>query len=327
VQEIANRLSVELGPAISDFSDKFVKAVPPVAQALGALAQSIAAVLIPPMKELVRQAGAVSVELGKIAAPATTLAQKLGGLKFAADAVVIVFRYSLNPYNALRLQLMAVDLATRGATAAFNAVRAAAQTVAGVFMGGLSGAMVAVRAVTGGASTSAHGLENAFDAVKGAAQGVAGVVRGALGGALSGFRGVATAITSVMNALASALRAVASAARSVASALSSIHVPSIHLPDLNPLHHFAEGGIVPGRLGAPMLAMVHGGETITPPGRGGALFGASGGGGGVFEVHFHGGTFIGGDRERLAREIATSIRDELVRVGQRNAGGIFGGQA
>jgi hypothetical protein len=31
---------------------------------------------------------------------------------------------------------------------------------------------------------------------------------------------------------------------------------------------FAEGGVVPGPKGAPQLAMVHGGETITPPGRG-----------------------------------------------------------
>ena len=31
---------------------------------------------------------------------------------------------------------------------------------------------------------------------------------------------------------------------------------------------FASGGIVPGALGAPMLAVVHGGETVTPPGGG-----------------------------------------------------------
>jgi hypothetical protein len=33
---------------------------------------------------------------------------------------------------------------------------------------------------------------------------------------------------------------------------------------------FADGGVVPGPLGAPMLAMVHGGETVVPPGRGGS---------------------------------------------------------
>ncbi len=32
---------------------------------------------------------------------------------------------------------------------------------------------------------------------------------------------------------------------------------------------FQEGGVVPGATGAPRLAVVHGGETITPPGQGG----------------------------------------------------------
>jgi hypothetical protein len=33
------------------------------------------------------------------------------------------------------------------------------------------------------------------------------------------------------------------------------------------LPHFAEGGIVPGPLGAPTLAVVHGGETVIPANR------------------------------------------------------------
>jgi len=42
--------------------------------------------------------------------------------------------------------------------------------------------------------------------------------------------------------------------------------------------HFAAGGVVPGPIGAPMLAVVHGGETVTPPG---------GGGGGDQVIHAH----------------------------------------
>jgi len=34
---------------------------------------------------------------------------------------------------------------------------------------------------------------------------------------------------------------------------------------------FADGGVMPGPLGAPGLAIVHGGETITPPGGGGDI--------------------------------------------------------
>jgi hypothetical protein len=34
---------------------------------------------------------------------------------------------------------------------------------------------------------------------------------------------------------------------------------------------FAEGGVVPGPKGAPQLAMVHGGESITPPDKSGGV--------------------------------------------------------
>jgi hypothetical protein len=42
---------------------------------------------------------------------------------------------------------------------------------------------------------------------------------------------------------------------------------------LGSLPGFAEGGVVPGRIGAPKLALVHGGETITPPGGRGGIGG------------------------------------------------------
>ena len=54
------------------------------------------------------------------------------------------------------------------------------------------------------------------------------------------------------------------------------------------------GGIVPGPLGAPRLAMVHGGETITPPGPGGKS-----------EIHIHVGAMLGRDPE--AREFARLV--------------------
>lgn len=43
---------------------------------------------------------------------------------------------------------------------------------------------------------------------------------------------------------------------------------NISLPSFPSLPGFAAGGMVPGPIGAPMLAMVHGGETVTPPGGG-----------------------------------------------------------
>jgi hypothetical protein len=62
---------------------------------------------------------------------------------------------------------------------------------------------------------------------------------------------------------------------------------------------FASGGVVPGSAGSPMLAMVHGGETITPAGGGG------GGGGGLTFVYAP--TFSLAD----AREVETKLRPML----------------
>ena len=62
----------------------------------------------------------------------------------------------------------------------------------------------------------------------------------------------------------------------------------------------AEGGIVPGPIGAPVPAIVHGGETITPPGKSG--------GGNVFNFNFT-GAFIG-DKNSFVDEIKKSINRE-----------------
>lgn len=57
---------------------------------------------------------------------------------------------------------------------------------------------------------------------------------------------------------------------------------------------FADGGVVPGPIGSPQLAVVHGGETVVPAGRG---FGTTI----VNHYHFHG--FVG-DVDALADELA-----------------------
>lgn len=63
---------------------------------------------------------------------------------------------------------------------------------------------------------------------------------------------------------------------------------------------YASGGVVPGV--GPRLAVVHGGETITPPGRGG---------GNVFHINVNG--WVGNDQD-----IAARISRELQRFGHRN---------
>ncbi len=55
----------------------------------------------------------------------------------------------------------------------------------------------------------------------------------------------------------------------LASAIRSIPKPSFSLPSLPGIPGFAQGGVVPGPRGRGQLAVVHGGETIIPAGRGG----------------------------------------------------------
>lgn len=71
-----------------------------------------------------------------------------------------------------------------------------------------------------------------------------------------------------------------SAWNNLTSMISNFQLPSIQLPSIQ-LPSFASGGVVPGPIGVPTLAMVHGGERIIP------TSGGRGGGGGDIHVHFH----------------------------------------
>jgi hypothetical protein len=62
---------------------------------------------------------------------------------------------------------------------------------------------------------------------------------------------------------------------------------------------FANGGVVPGPIGAPQLAVVHGGETVTPPG-------GMGGGGSTFNITIN--TTGGINPQELVREIKRHMR-------------------
>jgi hypothetical protein len=84
-------------------------------------------------------------------------------------------------------------------------------------------------------------------------------------------------------------------------------------PNFPPSHHgppeFAMGGVVGGRIGAPTLAIVHGGETVLPVGAGG----------GVNVTVYLQGALLGS----TVPEVAETIRRELIRKGRSNGGGLF----
>jgi TP901 family phage tail tape measure protein len=86
---------------------------------------------------------------------------------------------------------------------------------------------------------------------------------------------------------------------------------------------FADGGVVPGTVGAPMMAVVHGGETVVPPGQlvpgpQGATSGSGGGGAGL-HIHVHmDGTFVGG-QQADGQALAKVIFQHVVTLAQQQA--------
>jgi hypothetical protein len=70
------------------------------------------------------------------------------------------------------------------------------------------------------------------------------------------------------------------------------------------LKGYASGGIVPGPVGVPTLAIVHGGETITPAGRGGLTLAA-----GAIVVNGN------SDPDATARAVLQALKREMGRQG------------
>jgi hypothetical protein len=89
---------------------------------------------------------------------------------------------------------------------------------------------------------------------------------------------------------------------------------------------FARGGRVPGPVGAPTLAVVHGGETVLPPGVAAAALSGSqpfGMGEGTTIVN-HNETFSFPNYLGDKHELVDLLRTELIRVARRNPDSLGG---
>lgn len=85
---------------------------------------------------------------------------------------------------------------------------------------------------------------------------------------------------------------------------------------------FQTGGVVPGPVGAPQLALVHGGETVTPYRRGG---GGSGGGAGM-NLNVYVGLYAGSaiEKRRIAEELYNGLID-LAKAQNKTVSELLGG--
>jgi hypothetical protein len=107
------------------------------------------------------------------------------------------------------------------------------------------------------------------------------------------------AIRNAINTVVDGIRNIISAAENMANKVrGGLKIPG-----------FATGGVVGGPIGQPTMALVHGGEEITPYNK---RESSSGGGGVTFEVNI--GMYAGSEVEK--RNIASDLYTSLVRVAQ-----------
>lgn len=138
-----------------------------------------------------------------------------------------------------------------------------AQTVAGVFMwlvGAVQGAWDTISGIVSGTVWAVAGFVGSLkDTITSTASGMWDSIGNA-------FSATIDFVKSVWNSFVDHWNAVQIDIPSVSLGPVSIGGGTFGLPDLP---HFAQGGIVPGPIGQPTLAVVHGGETVTPAGQAG----------------------------------------------------------
>ncbi len=249
----------------------------------------------------------VEAAMSPILVPLAAVVIAVGVLSYVTYKLVTDFRHNwplllpivLGPLGAIILAVEKWHTQIIGFfTAAWNAVKSVTTAAVGVVLG----AVGSLDGVLGA-------LKTAFNAVRTAAEAVAGFLKGALVGALNTVKGPLGVVRGVAAGLADGFWAVVHAVEALIGALGRIHVPHISIPGagiLGKLHvpGFAEGGLVPGALGAPMLAMVHGGETVIP---------AGGGAGGGITVN----VYVSGS-VTSEQNLAESVRRSLLRTQGRN---------
>lgn len=149
--------------------------------------------------------------------------------------------------------------------------------------------------LTGPIGLAVLAITKNFDKIKEVGSSVFGAITGAVQGFVNVIRGALDWISKLI------------------SAIAKIKFPKIPGQGvvgnvIGKIPGFAEGGIVPGRIGQPQLAIVHGGETVTPPGQ-------SAPGGTMFrDLIIQGATFEGADR--TASSVVRELRAEAYRQGR-----------
>jgi hypothetical protein len=273
------------------------------------LQEAIGNRLLPVLTKLLTKATEITIYLTDNLGPSfDKVREALGHLKFVADALGKWLTIEFKAYLFLvKAEMKLVELGVDAAKAAFNGVKSAANSVATFFTGTLNGAINATKGVVDKVGAALDAVGSGFRAAVTAGRAAATWLTGAATKAFNGFK-------DIVDGLAAAFRAVERAVLAVVKAISSIHMPSLHLPSvggaigkIGSIIPHAAGGIVT----SPHIGLVGeaGPEAIIPLGRGGGGLGLGGG----LTVQLFVGTVIGGDYKRVAQELVQPLVDELAK--------------
>lgn len=205
----------------------------------------------------------------------TAITTIVNGIKAVIGAVWNGIKTVVTNYlNGLKIIITgAWNTLKRVTSGAFNAIR---NIISGVWNGikntarnGVNGVIDIVRGIPAKVRSIATSLYNAGKDIGGQVfAGMKAVFSGAVGGVGDVASKLANAVLGAWNNLARR-----------ANDLIPNNFGPIPFPDNPiPILHFAKGGLVPGRAGAPLLAVVHGGEFVVPEdrvGRGGSAVGVA----------------------------------------------------
>lgn len=191
-----------------------------------------------------------------------TLAGVWAGMQLVVDGALAVLT------GAIELAWNAITLLT---TTAWTAI----QTLLGGIWDAIEGKVVEV--VGANDETGLRGtIAGAWQSIKDTTETVWGAIGGIIEGVWTGIRqGIARSINDIIDAINGMIDDVEGAIHAIDSFFGR---STWDLPRLDRIPEFAEGGVVPGSLGRPVLALVHGGEEVLTPeqrqsrGRGGNTY-------------------------------------------------------
>ena len=285
----AAQFHAQLGNLEESLGKGLLPALTQVSQAVASLTEFFA-----------RHTTATKVLIGALASLAAGLLAVNVATKLvaAAQAIMTAAQWALNvalDANPIGIAVLALAALAAAIVVAYKH----SQTFRDIVQDAFAVVRSSVQAVVNVIQTLRDVASSVFGFFERVVKAAAGVISGSVGGIIGDFNAVIGVLRAVEGAASAAFNAVKS--------VTGIGAPDVTVPQgsgnlgraRGNIHHYAKGGIVPGALGAPQLAVVHGGETVVPAG--------GFGGGQTINVYVAGSVLSANDLVSVLRNASASF--------------------